>query len=382
MPAKKYRIELTTEEQQELKALVSKGRAAAYKQTHARILLLSDEARKDGGLTDEEVARSLEIASATVERIRRRCVEEGIEAALGRKEQQRRRPKKLDGAAEAHLIALACGEPPEGRACWTLRLLADRLVEWEIVESIHPETVRKTLKKRTQALAERVLVHPAGRQFGLCVRHGRRAGSLSPSPMKTIEDNEVLVCLDETSKQQVKETRLPRPPRPGLAVAYDYEYQRNGVSNLFMLFAPLEGWRPVGVTDRRTKVDWAHQVKKLVDEDYPDKDRIVLVMDNLNTHHPASLYEAFEPMEARRIAERLEIHYTPKHGSWLDMAEIEIGVLARQCLDRRIPDQEALRREVDAWQDQRNRDMVRVDWRFTTDDARIKLRTPKTSNSK
>ena len=165
------------------------------------------------------------------------------------------------------------------------------------------------------------------------------------------EDNEVLVCLDETSKQQVKETRLPRPPRPGSAGSFDYEYERNGVSNLFMLFAPLEGWRRVGVTDRRTKVDWAHQVKKLVDEDYPDKDyldkdRIVLVMDNLNTHHPASLYEAFEPMEARRIAERLEIHYTPKHGSWLDMAEIEIGVLARQCLDRRIPDQEVLRREV------------------------------------
>ena len=197
------------------------------------------------------------------------------------------------------------------------------------------------------------------------------------------EDNEVLVCLDETSKQQVKETRLPRPPRPGSAVAYDYEYERNGVSNLFMLFAPLEGWRRVGVTDRRTKVDWAHQVKKLVDEDYPDKDRIVLVMDNpvsstgqaLNTHHPASLYEAFEPMEARRIAERLEIHYTPKHGSWLNMAEIEIGVLARQCLDRRIPDQAVLRREVDAWQNQRNRDMVRVDWRFTTDDARIKLKS-------
>ena len=194
------------------------------------------------------------------------------------------------------------------------------------------------------------------------------------------EDNEVLVCLDETSKQQVKETRLPRPPCPGLAAAYDYEYERNGVSNLFMLYAPLEGWRRVGVTYRRTKVDWAHQVKKLVDEDYPDKDypdkdRIVLVMDNLNTHHPVSLYEAFEPMEARRIAERLEIHYTPKHGSWLNMAEIEIGVLARQCLDRRIPDQEVLRREVDASQNQRNRDMVRVDWRFTTDDARIKLKS-------
>ena len=188
-------------------------------------------------------------------------------------------------------------------------------------------------------------------------------------------DNEVLVCLDETSKQQVKETRLPRPARPGAAGIYDYEYERNGVSNMFMLFAPLEGWCRVEVTDRRTKVDWARVVRKLVDEDYADKDRIVLVMDNLNTHHPASLYEAFEPAEARRIAERLEIHYTPKHGSWLNMAEIEIGVLARQCLDRRIPDQGALRREAGAWQQQRNRDGIRVDWRFTTADARIKLKS-------
>ena len=173
----------------------------------------------------------------------------------------------------------------------------------------------------------------------------------------------------------VKETRRPRPARPGAAGSYDYEYERNGVSNLFMLFAPLEGWRRVEVTDRRTKADWARVVKQLVDEDYPHKERIVLVMDNLNTHHPASLYEAFEPAEARRIAERLEIHYTPKHGSWLDMAEIEIGVMARQCLDRRIPDQSVLRREVGAWQQQRNRDAIRVDWRFTTDDARIKLKS-------
>ena len=188
-------------------------------------------------------------------------------------------------------------------------------------------------------------------------------------------DNEVLVCLDETSKQQVSETRQPRPSRPGAVQTYDYEYQRNGVSNLFMLFAPLEGWRRVEVTDRRTKVDWARVVKQLMDEDYPDKDRIVLVMDNLNTHHPASLYEAFEPAEARRIAERLEIHYTPKHGSWLNMAEIEIGVMVRQCLDRRIPDQSVLRREVAAWQQQRNQDAIRVDWRFTTADARIKLKS-------
>ena len=190
-------------------------------------------------------------------------------------------------------------------------------------------------------------------------------------------DNEVLVCLDETSKQQTKETRLPCPARPGASGVYDYEYEyeRNGVSNLFMLFAPLEGWRWVEVTDRRTKADWARVVKQLVDVDYAHKDRIVLVMDNLNTHHPASLYEAFEPAEARRIAERLEVHYTPKHGSWLNMAEIEIGVMARQCLDRRISDQSTLRREIEVWQDRRNRDTIRVNWRFTTADARIKLQS-------
>ena len=142
-----------------------------------------------------------------------------------------------------------------------------------------------------------------------------------------------------------------------------------------MLFAPLEGWRRVEVTERRTRLDWAEVVRKLVDEDYADRERIVLVMDNLNTHHPSSLYEAFEPAEARRIAERLEIHYTPKHGSWLNMAEIEIGVMTRQCLDRRIPDRSVLRRETAAWQAQRNRDGIRVDWRFTTADARIKLKS-------
>ena len=188
-------------------------------------------------------------------------------------------------------------------------------------------------------------------------------------------EQEVLVCLDETSKQLVQETRQPRPARPGAPLAYDYEYQRNGVSNLFMLFAPLEGWRRVEVTERRTRTDWAEVVRKLVDEDYPDKERIVLVMDNLNTHHPASLYEAFEPAEARRIAERLEIHYTPKHGSWLNMAEPELAVLTRQCLDRRIPDQELLGQETRAWQDQRNRLEVRAEWRFTTQDARIKLKS-------
>lgn len=191
---------------------------------------------------------------------------------------------------------------------------------------------------------------------------------------RTYDDHEVLVCMDETSKQQVKETRIPLTARVDSLEKYDYEYERNGVSNLFMLFAPLKGWRHVKVTDRHTKIDWAHIIKELVDDHFPDK-KIVLVMDNLNTHKLGSLYEAFKPEEARRIAERLEIHFTPKHGSWLDMAEIEIGVLSRQCLNRRIPDQETLRREINAWQAERNQKKICVDWRFTTADARIKLKS-------
>jgi hypothetical protein len=181
------------------------------------------------------------------------------------------------------------------------------------------------------------------------------------------------VCFDEGTKQLIKETRLPLPPRPGDVAKYDYEYERNGTSNLFVFFAPLEGWRQVKVTERRTLIDFAHCMRDLVDLHFPEADKIVLVMDNLNTHKLASLYEAFEPPEARRIAEKLEIHYTPKHGSWLNMAEIELSVLHRQCLSGHLPDRKTLIAQVTAWQDRRNDAQSTVHWRFTTDDARIKL---------
>jgi len=183
-----------------------------------------------------------------------------------------------------------------------------------------------------------------------------------------------VVCMDETSKQLVKETRMPIAAAPGLVQCFDYEYERNGVANLFMFCEPLGGWRRVEVTDRRTKVDWAQQIKTLVDVDYPEADRITLVMDNLNTHAMASLYEAFTPIEARRLIERLEFVYTPKHGSWLDIAEIELNVLGRQCLGRRIPDKPTLVREVAAWEGARNGAGKPVNWQFRTDDARIKLK--------
>ena len=181
------------------------------------------------------------------------------------------------------------------------------------------------------------------------------------------------VCFDEASKQQTKETRLPLPVRPGDVAKYDYEYERNGTSNLFIFFAPLEGWRHIKVTDRRTMIDFAHCLRDLVDLHFPEAEKIVLVMDNLNTHKFASLYAAFEPAEARRIMAKLEIHYTPKHGSWLNMAEIELSVLQRQCLKARIADQPLLIAEVTAWENQRNAAEATVHWRFTTDDARIKL---------
>jgi len=188
------------------------------------------------------------------------------------------------------------------------------------------------------------------------------------------DKDQPLVCMDETSKQQIKEVRLPIGCEPGQSRRYDSHYKRNGVSNLFMFFAPLDGWRRVKVTDRRTKIDWAWAMRELVDEHFPQAKRITVVMDNLNTHSPSSLYEAFRPEEAKRILDRLELHYTPKHGSWLNMAEIELSALGRQCLRRRIPDQQTLRREVRAWETLRNAKGSTVDWRFTTQDARIKLK--------
>jgi hypothetical protein len=182
-----------------------------------------------------------------------------------------------------------------------------------------------------------------------------------------------LVCLDETSKQLIGEVQTPVPAVPHQVAHYDYEYVRNGVANIFMICEPLAGQRDVEVTDRRTRKDYAECLRKISDEMYPDAEVIVLVQDNLNTHSPASLYEAFEPAEAKRLADRFECHYTPKHGSWLNMAEIELGILGRQCLARRIDNVQQLRREAKAWEAARDAAATKVNWQFTTADARIKL---------
>jgi hypothetical protein len=183
-----------------------------------------------------------------------------------------------------------------------------------------------------------------------------------------------LICLDETSRQLLGDARSPRLPAPGRPARHDPEYVRGGVANIFLVTDPVRGWRQVQVSDRRTRIDFADCIKALVDSHYPTAERIVLVMDQLNTHSPASLYDAFPPAEAKRLADKLEIHYTPKHGSWLNMAEIELSVLQRQCLDRRLGDRAMMEREVAAWVAERNGATTTIDWRFTTEDARIKLK--------
>ena len=367
MPKKKYIVKLTPDEREELETLISSGKSSARKLTRARILLKADE-----GWIDKAISEALDVGTATVERVRKRFVETGLEA-INRRKPRRQYERKIDGNAEAYLIALACSAPPKGRKRWTLRLLADKLVTLEEVdiESVSHETVRQVLKKnelKPWRYEQWVIPPQENAEF---VYHMEDVLTLYHEPYDPLYP---MVCFDETSKQLIQETRLPLPAEPGQVQRYDYEYERNGVRNLFLFLEPLAGWRHVQVTQRRTKKDWACCMKQLVDEFYPDALRIRVVLDNLNTHNPAALYEVFEPAEARRLLDKLEFHYTPKHGSWLNMAEIELSVLTRQCLDRRIPDATTLCQEVDAWETERNIKATKVNWRFTTQDARIKLK--------
>lgn len=367
----KYRIRLTPPEREQLLNLLRKKHCAAARQSHARILLKADEAVAHGGLLDSAIAAAVEVSVATVERVRRRFVEDGLTAALERKAPERTYVRRLDGGAEAKLIALACGAAPSGCARWTLRLLADRLVELEVVPSVCHETVRQTLRANDLKpwLQRQWCIAPtASADF---VGHMEDVLEVYHRPF---DPQRPVVCLDETTKQLVSETRTPLPAAAGRPVSHDYEYERQGVATLFMLCAPLHGGREVSVRERKTRVDYAQCLRALAEEPFPQAEKIVLVQDNLNPHAAASLYEAFAPVTARRLLERFEFHYTPKHGRWLNIAEIELSVLSRQCLDRRIGDWNLLRQEVAAWTVRRNQPQCKINWRFTTADARIKLK--------
>jgi hypothetical protein len=314
----------------------------------------------------------LDVDPKTVANVRQTFVEESFEVALHGHSTRNRRRRRVDGECEARLIAALCGPAPEGYARWSLRLLADQAVALGIVEApISYETVRQTLKANELKpwLRKEWCIPPE--QNGEFVCHMEDILEVYRRPLNP---KRPLVCMDEMPYQLVSETRVPPPLRRSQAQRYDYEYKREGVANLFMVFAPLLGQRWVRVTQRRTRKDWAYLIRDLVDICFPDAERLVLVMDNLNTHVGGALYEAFPPAEARRLLNKLEIHYTPKHGSWLNMAEIELSVLSRQCLDRRIGTLRLLERNVAAWTQARNACATTVDWQFTTADARIKLK--------
>ncbi|MGB8136695.1 MAG: IS630 family transposase [Pseudolabrys sp.] len=369
---KKYIVTLSDAEREQLTALIHSGKHPAQKLLKARILLKADASEGGEGRSDSWIAAALQTSVDTVARTRQRLVEEGLEAALIRKHSPNSARRRIfDGAAEARLIALACSKPPAGRARWTLQLLEEAVVELKIVERASDNTIGRTLKKNTLKphLKQQWVIPPDANAAFVAAME-----DILEVYQRPYDRQRPLVCLDESSKQLVAETRVPIAAKPGQPGRHDYEYRRNGTANLFMMFAPLEGWRHVKVTDRHTAVDYAQVLKELSDTHFPGSAKIVLVQDNLNTHKPASLYEAFPPAEARRLVERFEWHYTPKHGSWLDMAESELSVLSSQCLDRRIPDQRVLKDEVEAWEAERNRKHAKANWQFTTADARVKLR--------
>lgn len=364
--AKKYIVALTGEEREKLLTVIGSGTAKARTLTHARILLKADE-----GWPDHHICQALDVSIPTIERVRKRFVFEGFEAVLKPRRPHRSYSRKLDGEPEARTIALVCSSPPEGSARWSLRLLAERVVQLKIVDSISHETIR-------QVLAQNEL--KPWRKQEWCIPPRTNAEFVYQMEdvldvyKRPVNPQRPLVCFDETPEQLISETRQALPMQSGQPQRYDYEYRREGVANLFMFFAPLQNWRTVKVTAQRTKVDWAHCMRNWVDVHFPQAEKIVIVQDQLNTHAPACLYDVFPPTEAKRILDRFEFHCTPKHGSWLNMAEIELSVLNRQCLRQCIPSRTDLIHETEAWVRQRNQKQATVDWHFATQDARIKLK--------
>jgi len=364
--AKKYAVDLSEEEQALLNELITSGTQRVRKLNHARILL-----KADAGWTDEAIAEALNVSIPSIQRVRQRFVEQSFEQALHPSPSRRKYQRLLDGVQEAHLVALACSTPPKGYHRWSLRLLADKMVQLAYANELSYETVRQVLAENELKpwLREEWCIPPKeNAQFVY------RMEDVLDVYQRPFDPRYPLVCFDETPVHLVSETRKAIPKKSGQPERWDYEYHREGTANLFMFFAPLHNWRHVEVTAHRTKDDWAKCMYDLVYGYFPQAERCVLVEDNLNTHDPAALYEVFPPAQAKGILDRLEFHFTPKHGRWLIMAEIELSVLGRQCLDRYISSPAMLFDEVGAWEVDRNTNEATVDWRFTTADARIKLK--------
>ena len=353
----------TQYERRELGALLSGGKQAARKLKRAQILLAAD-----AGVGDEEIAASIGVGGSTVYRTKRRFVEGNLGRALS-EEPRPGAERKLTGKEEALLVATACSSPPAGRARWTLELLADAIVKLTAHESLSRETVRRRLaendlkpwRKKMWCIPQLDADYVARMEDVLDLY------AEEPDPQRPV------VCFDESPVQLIGEVRQPIPPEPGRIERYDYEYRRNGTANLFVFLDANRPWRKVKVTARRTAEDFAACMREITDVYYPSAERIRVVLDNLSTHSAGALYQTFPADEARRMLRRPEFHYVPKHASWLNMVEIEIGVLARQCLDRRINSYTRLVAETAAWEKRRNAERTRINWMFTTEKARAKM---------
>jgi transposase len=360
----RYRVELSEAERVELRGLIAGGKAAVRRVKRAQILLAAG-----AGRGDEEIAAGVGVGTSTVYRTRRRLVEGNLAHALAEAVRPGAR-RKLSGHEEALLVATACSAAPQGRARWTLVLLAGALVQLTEHASLSRETVRRRLEENA--------LKPWRKDMWCIPRVDgefvARMEDVLDLYAETPDVTRPVVCFDESPTQLIGEVRGPIAAGPGQPQRYDCEYRRNGTANLFISLDVHRSWRHVKVTDHRAAVDFAQCMRELADVHYPHAERIRVVLDNLSTHAPGALYTAFPPQEARRILQRLEFHFTPKHASWLNMVEIEIGVLRRQCLDRRIDDRARLAAEIAAWERERNASGARIHWMFTAAKAREKMR--------
>src|ERR1700726_729858 len=318
----RYRVELSQDERDELTALLSGGKHGARKLKRAQILLAAD-----GGLSDDDIAAAVAVGGSTVYRTKRRFVEGNLEAALN-EEPRAGADRKLTGNEEALLIATACSSPPEGRARWTLELLAGAMVKLTDHDSLSRETIRRRLAENHLKPWQKDMwcIPKVDAEYVARMEDVLDLYAEQPDPKRPV------VCFDESPTQLIGEVRQPIPAAPGQLERYDCEYKRNGTVNLFIFLDVHRPWRKVKVTDSRAAVDFAACMRELANVHFPKAERIRVVLDNLSTHSVGALYQAFPPAEARRILRRLEFHYVPKHASWLNMVEIEIGVLRRQCL--------------------------------------------------
>ena len=358
-----YRVELSQTERDEVKGLLSAGKHAARKLKRAQILLAAD-----AGASDDDIATSVGVGGSTVYRTKQRFVLGNLEAAL----REALRPgarRKLTAKNEALLVATACSKPPQGRARWTLELLAGEMVKLTEHDKVSRETVRRRLAENDLKPWRKDMwcIPQVDGEYVARMEDVLDLYAEEPDPQYPV------VCFDKSPTQLIGEVREPIPAAPGRPERYDCEYRRNGTANLFVFLDAHKPWRHVKVTDHRTAADFAYCMRDLVDVHYQRADLIRVVLDNLSTHTAGALYETFPAHEAHRVLQRLEFHYTPKHASWLNMVEIEIGVLRSQCMDRRIGERKRLVSEIKAWEKQRNESGARVKWMFTTERARVKL---------